>query len=87
MTMRDISAEEWVYVRTLRAQKVAGVAVHTRPFSKTKEGPVSYYCWSWGRQPEGDLLRSLIAGCPIRAAEKFLMQFRPGPYHGQPERR
>ena len=85
--MRDISAEEWVYVRELRARRLACVPVHTVPTFPKPGRAVSYYCWSWGRQPDGDLLRSLIAGCPVRAAEKFLVQFRPGPYHAQPERR
>lgn len=78
MTIRDITADEWLMVRRRRAEQVTGYAVHSIPFAPGPEDKVhSYYIWPMGMQPTEALLRSLSAGCPLRAAEKFLAIYAP----------
>lgn len=78
MTLRDITASEWLILRQLRAQKLTGFHVHSVPFIQDKPSePVSYYIWKMGGQPSGAVLKSLLAGCPLKAAEKFLAAYAP----------
>lgn len=79
MTMRDLTAEEWLTVREIRARKMTGYHVHTRPFgAKVGDGrPRSFYIWKMGMQPGEALIKALSAGCPLRAAAKFLAIYAP----------
>jgi hypothetical protein len=79
MTLRDITAEEWLTVREIRANNMTGYTVHGVPFSaKIGDGkPRGYYIWKMGTQPGGAMRRALTAGCPVKAAEKFLAIFAP----------
>jgi len=78
MTLRDITADEWLAVRTMRARRMTGFSVHRVPFSEPIVPPrtYSYYVWPMGKQPGQDMLNALMAGCPVKAAEKFLAIFK-----------
>jgi hypothetical protein len=80
VTLRDITAAEWLTLRRFRGMKMTGFTCHTVPF----DGPLrGYYYWPYGGQPDEELIDKIMARCPLKAAERFLVYFEPasGKHH------
>lgn len=82
MKLRELSAEEWFHIRTLRGVAMTGHQPH-----RTKQVPIdpkfpSYvkgvgktYYWPMGEQPGKDVLDLIAKRCPVKAAEAYLAVF------------
>lgn len=82
MKLRELTADEWFHIRTLRSQDMTGQNAH-----RTKHVPINSidptyvrgagktYHWCMGLQPDKGTIKKIARRCPIKAAEAYLAMF------------